>query len=94
MAAATPVPLAQADSGEEKVGWGWEAGSVLTRRVTPKPTPVRDRRGGRSHWVGPGAIHSSNSLYCVCVCVPQAASLPFLGPSKPRESESSARDLV
>ena len=69
MAAATPVPLAQADSGEEKVGWGWEAGSVLTRRVTPKPTPVRDRRGGRSHWVGPGAIHSSNSLYIVCVCV-------------------------
>ena len=80
MAAATPMPLAQADSGEEWGGAGG-GGSVLTRRVTPKPTGERPARGAKPLGVGPGAIHSSNSVYCVYVRVPRAAPLPFRGPS-------------
>ena len=37
--------------------------SATRRRVTPKPTPVSNRRGAKPLC---GAVHSSNSVYCVC----------------------------
>jgi len=51
---------------------------------TPSDAEANRRETGegeRSHWVGPDAIQSSNSVYCVCVRVPRTAPLPFRGPS-------------
>ena len=46
------------------MGVGWGGVISATWRVTPKPTPVSNRRGAKPLC---GAVHSSNSVYCVCV---------------------------
>ena len=63
-----PVPLAQAGSGEEKVGWGWR-GPVLTRRVTPKPTGERPAKGvtliALTLYTRRFTVEQRNSVHCV-----------------------------
>ena len=55
-------------------------GSVLTRRVTPKPTGERPAREGEATGWAP-ALYTRRTAYIVCVCLPRAAPLPFRGPS-------------
>ena len=57
-------------SRERGYGWGGGLGGMggggisVTRRVTPKPTGEQPPRGAKPLC---RAVHSSNSVYCVCV---------------------------
>eukprot|EP00964_Phaeocystis_antarctica_P150214 scaffold117601_cov57-Phaeocystis_antarctica.AAC.3 len=88
--------IATCASAREGVGWeGFGSDRASDAEAT---NPVRPASGGEANgWekVLDGAIHSSNSVYCVCVRVAASGGLsPVWGAVSRRESQSSARDLV